>query len=84
KIAQETKADFFPDVKQEISNWLQRGEKENLFSGECRTRDGQQFLSPIQRKSLNLIERHVKRVRAGGSRFPDDLIDTFIDQPEFR
>ncbi|MCI5220232.1 MAG: hypothetical protein D3914_13845, partial [Candidatus Electrothrix sp. LOE2] len=84
KMAEETQADLFPEVKEEISDWLQKGEEENLFSEECRTKGGQQFLSPIQRKSLGLIERHVNQVRAGRSRLPDDLISTFIDQREFR
>nr|MDU9046047.1 SUMF1/EgtB/PvdO family nonheme iron enzyme [Candidatus Electrothrix aestuarii] len=83
KMAQ-TQPALFPEVKQDVSEWLRKGEKENLFSGECKTQDGQQFLSPIQRKSLGLIERHVRQVRNGRSRLPDDLIDSFIDQPEFQ
>lgn len=84
KMAEETQAELFPKVKEELSDWLQRGEKENLFSEECRTEENQQLLSPIQRKSLDLIKRHVQRVRSGHSRLPADLIDSFIDQPEFR
>ena len=83
KIAEETQADLFPEVKAELSDWLRKGELENVFSEECRTEDNQQLLSPIQRKSLDLIERHVAQIRAGNSQFPDDLLDTFIDQPEF-
>ena len=36
KLAQETQADLFSEVKEELSDWLQQGEKESLFSGECR------------------------------------------------
>lgn len=82
-IAEKTRPDLFPEVKKEVAAWLQKGERENLFTEECRIEDGQQLLSPLERKSLDLIERHVQRVRAGGSRFPDEFIDTFIDQKEF-
>ena len=84
KIAQETQVGLFPEVQQEVSDWLRKGEQENIFSEECRRDNGQQLLSDIQRKSLDLLQRHVKQVRTGRSRLPDNLIETFIEQPEFR
>ncbi|MCI5159414.1 MAG: hypothetical protein D3906_13470 [Candidatus Electrothrix sp. AUS1_2] len=70
QIAEETRSDMFPEVKQNLADWLRNREK---IGG-----------SVEQRKALDLIERHVADVRSGHSQFPDDLIDTFLDQPEFQ
>ncbi|MCI5157151.1 MAG: hypothetical protein D3906_01695, partial [Candidatus Electrothrix sp. AUS1_2] len=70
QIADETKAEFFPEVKQKVQVWL-RDQEETGGSVE-------------QRKALNLIERHLTAVRAGKRLRPDDLISSFLKQPEFR
>ncbi len=70
QMAEKTQGDLFPEVKQELSDWLRRRENK---SGNDR-----------QRKALNLIERHLTAVRAGKSLRPDDLIASFLNQPEFR
>lgn len=69
QMAEKTQADLFPQVKQELAAWL----KEREAKGG----------SLQQRKALNLIERHLARVRGGNSLRPDDLVRSFLDQPEF-
>lgn len=69
QMAEETQADLFPQVKQELSSWLQQRESKG---GDSR-----------QRNALNLIERHLTAVRAGKRLRPDDLISSFLTQPEF-
>ncbi|MCI5162855.1 MAG: hypothetical protein D3917_12735 [Candidatus Electrothrix sp. AX5] len=69
QIAEETQADLFPQVKQELSDWLQQQERKGVDSR--------------QRKALNLIERHLAAVRAGKSLRPDDLVSSFLTQSEF-
>ncbi|MCI5192654.1 MAG: hypothetical protein D3915_05945 [Candidatus Electrothrix sp. AU1_5] len=82
RMTEEIQVELFPEAKQEVADWLQQGAEKNFFSEECRTENSPHVLSPIQRKSLDLIERHVNQVRAGNSQFPNDLIDTFIEQLE--
>lgn len=70
EIAKENRHELFSEVQQKISDKLKKNEDKNRL--------------PIRRKSLDLIDRHVKQVRAGNLQFPDDLVDTFINQPEFQ
>lgn len=70
KIALDTREDLFPDVKTFLASLYQSKEAAGL--------------GPRQRKSLDLIDRHVKIARAGDLRLPSDLVDTFTEQPEWR
>lgn len=83
RIAQETRKELFPEVKEKIADRLKEGEEKDLCPEECRRQGGEQHLSPIRRKSLDLIERHVGEVRAGRSELPDKLLSDFRKQPEF-
>lgn len=69
QIAQETQADLFPEVKKELTVWLRDREKEEDVGW--------------QRKSLDLIERHVSDVRAGRYHRPENLVNSFPSEPEF-
>lgn len=70
EMAEKTKAEFFPEVKQNVEGWLRDREKTGG--------------SVEQRKALNLIERHFHTVRSGRSLPPDDLVQSFTGQAEFR
>jgi hypothetical protein len=69
-MAQDTDAGLFPEVKQRLSDWL-------------RQREGSGATAQ-QRKTLDMIGRHVAMVRAGSVRRPPDLVETFTNQPELR
>lgn len=68
QIAEETQPGLFAEVKVDLAHWLRVREREGAPGN--------------QRKALDLIERHVKEVRAGQYRRPKDLVDTFTMQPE--
>lgn len=70
QIADETRADLFPDVKAELAGWLRARENPSDVG--------------YQRKSLDLIDRHVADARAGRYHRPEDLVRSFPDAPEFR
>jgi chromosome segregation ATPase len=70
QIADQTKADLFPEVKTSLADWLKVREKAGAAGR--------------QRKSLNLLERHVSELRAGRSRRPEDLVQSFPDEPEMK
>lgn len=70
KIAVETQEDVFPEVKSEL---------EHLYRSKERA-----GLAEQQRKSLDLMERHVRLARSGRLSAPDNLVETFSDQPEMR
>jgi len=69
QIVGETQKDLFPEVKGELSDWLQAREVKNSRG--------------YQRKALNLLERHVSEVRNGRYLKPESLIQSFPDEPEF-
>ncbi len=71
QIADETQADLFPEVKAELADWLRTREKEKIVDGR-------------QRKTLNLIERHVADVRTGRYHRPEKLVRSFTNEPEFK
>ena len=70
QIADETRADLFPIVKAELAAWLRARED----AGDV----------GYQRKSLDLIERHVGDARAGNYHRLEDLVRSFPDEPEFQ
>jgi hypothetical protein len=68
EIATSTTPELFPEVKRELAGWLQAREQPD---------------SPgLQRKALDLLERHVGDVRAGHYHRPEDLVAEFTQQPE--
>lgn len=70
QIADQTKADLFPEVKTSLADWLRIREKKGAAGR--------------QRKSLDLLERHVRELRSGRSRQPEDLVKSFPDEPEMQ
>ncbi|CAK8723722.1 hypothetical protein KKHLCK_13175 [Candidatus Electrothrix laxa] len=70
EIAEKNQAEIFPEVKQEVAEWLRSREEPGG--------------SIQQRKALDLIERHISQIRNGHSQLPDDLVSSFLDQPEFQ
>lgn len=70
EIAQDTDPSMFDPVKQELADWL-RVREEPGKAGR-------------QRRSLELIARHVSMVRAGNVIRPQDLVESFLRQPELR
>lgn len=71
QIADKTQANLFPEVKTELADWLREREKKKM-------------VDPRQRKSLNMIERHVADVRAGRYHRPEKLVQSFTTEPEFK
>jgi len=69
QIAEQTQADLFPEVKSELAAWLKAREKKDAAGW--------------QRKALDLIDRHVRDVRAGRYHRPEDLVQSFPNEPEF-
>lgn len=82
EIATETQEGLLPEVKEKVASWLKEGEEKNICPEECRTGNEPLLLSPIRRKSLDLIELHVAQVRAGNSQLPKNLINTLMEQLE--
>lgn len=70
KIAEDTQADLFVEVKRELADWLRRREEKGAAGR--------------QRKALDLLERHVSDVRAGRYHRPEDLVRSFPDEPELK
>ena len=70
QIAEKTQKDLLPEVKSELSDWLKTRENEDSLGW--------------QRKSLDLIERHVRDMRAGRYPRPGDLVKSFPNEPEFK
>jgi hypothetical protein len=70
EIAQDTDPALFDAVKREVEDWLADREE----SGD----------PGRQRRSLDMIARHVSMVRGGVTLRPPDLVRSFTQQPEFR
>lgn len=75
KIAETTQVDLFAEVKKEISDWQNAHEKRTYERGTG---------SLHQSKTLDLLERHVRERRKGDRQSVDQLVRTFIQQPELR
>ncbi len=70
QIADETQADLFPEVKAEFADWLREKEKEGF--------------NEFQRKALDMMERHVSDARKRRYHRPEDLVRSFLNEPEFK
>ncbi len=70
RIVDETSADLFPEVKAELADWLRKREGKSA--------------ALLQRKALDLLERHVSDMRNGRYHRPEDLVQSFPNEPEFK
>ena len=70
QIAEQTQASLFPEVKEELAQWLKDREKPGAVG--------------LQRHSLDLIERYVRETRAGHYKDPDKIIAIFTEEPEMK
>jgi hypothetical protein len=70
EIAQDTDPALFDPMKREVEDWL-RDKEESGDPGR-------------QRRSLDMIARHVTMVRGGAALRPLNLVRSFTQQPEFR
>ena len=61
---------LFPEVKAKIADWLIANEQKNYRQSQV--------------KALDLLERHVRDVRAGRYHRPEDLVKEFPNEPEFK
>ena len=70
QIVTDTDKNIFNEVKDELTLWLEKHEKQGS--------------SEYQRKSLDLIKRHVLYIRQGNYERPKNFVSNFINEKEFK